>query len=394
MQNGIHLAVPISTSINMLKYFTFTPTINVGSSIYFQTIHKSYDVDSNRVSIDTVREVRTANDFSVSGGLSTRLYGDYFFKTKHLKQIRHVATPTISASYRPDFSESQYGYYQNIENDYNHSLPQYSIFENGVYGTPASGRSGLIGFSLNNTLEAKTKTQSDSGAVFNKVSLLDNFGLAFSYNAAVKNFNWSNIALNARTVLFKKMNITAAAALDPYQLDSAGNHIEKFEWNNGRIGRLTNATASVGYDLKSKEQTAAKPSSNTANAANQDELDYIKNHPDAYVNFNVPYSLRVNYNINYSHTPTLSQITQSITFFGDLSITKKWKISATSGYDFVTNKLTLTSINVYRDLHCWEMRFNWIPFGPRQMYSIDIKVKSSVLQDLKLSKRKDWYDYN
>ena len=81
------------------------------------------------------------------------------------------------------------------------------------------------------------------------------------------------------------------------------------------------------------------------------------------------------------------------TFSGDLSLTKKWKLSLTSGYDFTSKKLTLTSINIYRDLHCWEMHFNWIPFGFRQSFSLDINVKSSTLKDLKLSRRKDWYDY-
>jgi hypothetical protein len=85
--------------------------------------------------------------------------------------------------------------------------------------------------------------------------------------------------------------------------------------------------------------------------------------------------------------------TQSVTFNGDVSITKKWKLSVTSGYDFTTKEITLTSINVYRDLHCWEMHFNWVPFGFRQSFSIDINVKSSVLRDLKLSRRKDWFDY-
>jgi hypothetical protein len=128
--------------------------------------------------------------------------------------------------------------------------------------------------------------------------------------------------------------------------------------------------------------------------ATQDELDYINSHPDAYVDFNVPWNLNIYYNLNYIKPPlTKEEITQSATFSGDLSLTKKWKISLTSGYDFTSKKLTLTSINIYRDLHCWEMHFNWIPFGFRQSFSLDINVKSATLKDLKLSRRKDWYDY-
>ena len=401
MQNGIHFAVPISTSFNVLKVFTLTPSINLGSSIYFQTLHEHYDPNVTPLFTDTVRGVKMANDFSLSTSLATHLYGDYFFKGKHLKQIRHVATPTISMSYRPDFSESQYGYYHSADGDVSHLYPQYSIFQNGIYGTPAAGRSALVAFALNNTLEAKTKQQSDSGVVFKKVNLIDNLGVSVSYNAAANTNNWSNIVLTGRTKLFKKLDINVGASLDPYLQNYKGTDSTSLENTEGKFARLTAATISIGTSLHSDKakSTDTKPVAAGAPAlkpvvpaAKQDELDYINAHRDAYVDFNVPWNLSAYYNLNYTKTLT-QQITQSVTFNGDLSVTKKWKVSVTSGYDFVSNKLTLTSINVYRDLHCWEMKFNWVPFGFRQSYSVDILVKAATLRDLKLSRRKDWYDY-
>jgi len=389
MKNGIHFAVPISTSFNLLKIITVTPSINMGSSIYFEKLNKQYNaIDS--VFLDTVKAAYMANDFSVATAFATHLYGDYFFKTKHLKQIRHVATPTITASYRPDFSESQYGYYQNVEEAHTHNVVQYSVFQNGIYGSPASGKSGLISFSLNNTLEAKTKHQSDSGAVFKKINIFDNLGVSFSYNAAVSNYNWSTINFNGRTKLFKKVDLIGSAVLDPYQMDTAGVRIERFEWVNNKLGRLTSSTLSLSTSLHSKE---IKTDTKSPKPLPSDELDYINSHRDYYVDFNIPWTLSVFYNLNYSKPGNTKIISQSATFSGDLSVTKKWKISLTSGYDFTSKKLTLTSINIYRDLHCWEMRFNWVPFGFRQSYSLDISVKSAMLKDLKLSRRKDWYDY-
>lgn len=389
MKNGIHFAVPISTSFNLLKIITVTPSINMGSSIYFEKLHKQYNaIDS--VFLDTVKGAYMANDFSVATAFATHLYGDYFFKTKHLKQIRHVATPTITASYRPDFSESQYGYYQNVEEAHTHNVVQYSVFQNGIYGSPASGKSGLISFSLNNTLEAKTKHQSDSGAVFKKINIFDNLGVSFSYNAAVSNYNWSKINFNGRTKLFKKVDLIGSAVLDPYQIDTAGVRIERFEWVNNKLGRLTSSTVSLSTSLHSKE---IKTDTKAPKPLPSDELDYINSHRDYYVDFSIPWTLSVFYNLNYSKPGNTKIISQSATFSGDLSVTKKWKISLTSGYDFTSKKLTLTSINIYRDLHCWEMRFNWVPFGFRQSYSVDISVKSAMLKDLKLSRRKDWYDY-
>lgn len=402
MRNGVRLTAPISTSFNLFKYITVTPQINTASNIYFESIRQRFDVDSGRVIIDTIPGAVMANDFSVSTSLSTRLYGDYFFRTKRLKQIRHVASPTISASYHPDFSENRYGYYKEIPIDPTQTpttvpTPKYSIFQNGIYGSPAAGLSQLISFGLNNTIDAKRKSVSDSGDVFNKVSLIDNLGASCSFNIAAKSFNWSNINVNGRTRLFKIFDITAVGILSPYQLDTTdgapiGRQIDRFEWNNGKIGRFTSGTISLSTGLRSKEKTGA---STTSPKATQDQLDYIKSHPEAYVDFSIPWSLNFLYNVSYSRPgfDSTQVVSQSLTFFGDLSLTEKWKISLTSGYDFTSKKITLTSINVYRDLHCWEMHFNWVPFGFRQSFSIDINVKASVLKDLKLSRRKGWQDY-
>ena len=80
-------------------------------------------------------------------------------------------------------------------------------------------------------------------------------------------------------------------------------------------------------------------------------------------------------------------------YTGDVNITPKWKVGFRSGYDFEKGDITFTSIDIYRDLHCWEMSFNWIPFGFQQSWNFSINIKSSLLQDLKLDKKKDFRDY-
>ena len=126
-----------------------------------------------------------------------------------------------------------------------------------------------------------------------------------------------------------------------------------------------------------------------------EERERIANNPEAYVDFNIPWTLRVNYNLTYSQ-PNFREsrnITNTIGFSGDVNLTPKWKIGFRTGYDFVQKDLTLTNIDIYRDLHCWEMTFNVVPFGSRRSYVFNIRVKSSILQDLKLSRRRSWYDF-
>lgn len=396
MRNGLEFRVPISTSVNVLKYFTFSPIISAHSAIYKETITKYYDNDSNKVYTDTINGIKIANDYSIQGILNTRLYGDYFFRTKRLKQIRHVATPSITASYRPDFSESQYGYYRKVQTDSTGKTQQYSIFQNGIFGSPASGPNGIVAIGLNNTLEGKIRQKTDSGSVDKKVSLIDNFSASVSYNIVAKNYKWSNINLNGRTKLFKKLDVNTIASIDPYQLDSAGHKTERFEWNNKRIGRLTSATLSLGTSLRGQDNANANTNNtgtNTAKPGSPYDLNYLNIHPEAYVDFNIPWNLNAYYNLNYSKPDTTKTITQTITFNGNLFLTKNWEIGLTSGYDFTNKQVTITSVNIHRNLHCWEMNFTWVPFGFRQSFLLNINVKSSTLKDLKLTRKKDWYDY-
>ncbi len=397
MRNGVEFRVPISTSMNVLKYFTFTPTISARSAIYRQIILKHYDNANDRIIIDTVNSIKMASDYSIQGALSTRLYGDYFFRIKRLKQIRHVATPSLTASYRPDFSESQYGYYRSVQIDSTGKTRQYSIFQNGIYGSPASGPNGIVAFGINNTLEGKIRQKTDSGSVDKKVSLIDNLSASVSYNIVAKNYKWSNINLNGRTKLFKKLDVNTIASIDPYQLDSAGHKVERFEWNNKRIGRLTSATLSLGTSLRGQDNTKANSNNTGTNTTKSGgspyDLDYLNTHPDAYVDFNIPWNLNAYYNLNYSKPDTTKIITQTMTFNGNLFLTKNWEFGVTSGYDFTNKQVTVTSINIHRNLHCWEMNFTWVPFGFRQSFMLNINVKSSTLKDLKLTRKKDWYDY-
>jgi hypothetical protein len=67
-------------------------------------------------------------------------------------------------------------------------------------------------------------------------------------------------------------------------------------------------------------------------------------------------------------------------------------INYTSGYDFKGKAMTMTSIGIKRDLHCWEMNLNWIPVGSMKGWNFTIRAKASVLGDLKYERRKDYHD--
>lgn len=392
LRYGVKHSVPVSTSINA-KYFNITPSVSGNSYMYLQTINKRYDTANDSLITDTIQGFKEAHDFSASVNVSTRLYGMYQYRRGKVKAIRHVLNPTVGISYRPDYSESKYNYFQSVQTDSSGTIQQYNIFQNGIYGSPSGGKSGLLNFGLNNTLEAKLKpSKKDTSGTDRKVMLIEAFSISSAYNLAVDSFNWSPISLGGRTTLFKKLTINASASLDPYKLDyGTGKRIkDRYEIENNRLGRLTSANVSVGTTLRSKQKKEEKKTTR----ASEDELEYIRTHPEYYVDFDVPWTLNVSYNLLYSKPIATETITQTLRFSGDVNVTKKWKIGFDSGYDFIKKDISYTSLNIYRDLHCWEMKVNWVPFGQQKRYSIDINVKSPTLSDLKLSRKRDWYDYN
>lgn len=400
-RNGLKAYIPVSTSMNVGP-FTISPSASMTHYGYFQSYRKRFDTVNDSLITDTLKGFKHAYDYNAAVSMSTRIYGMFSYKRGQVKAIRHVLTPTASFSYRPDFSVHPYNYYDSVQTDTAGNMQLYSYFQNSVYGPPPSGKSGFLNFSFTNNLEMKLRpAKKDTGGADRKVVLIENLSISSAYNLAAETFRWSEIGINGRTRLFKVLDIVFSGSIDPYAYDtSLGRRIERFQYNvNGQIGKLTSGMFSLSTSLRSvvKKKDAAKPKVPAKRTSlYQDELAYIQMHPEYYVDFNVPWDLSVFYNVLYVKLRQLdsSVVTQSLTFNGNLSVTKNWKVGFRSGFDFINKDFTYTSFDIYRDLHCWEMRLNWVPFGFRKSYMITVAVKASVLQDLKLNRTRNWYDYN
>ncbi|PKP48208.1 MAG: hypothetical protein CVT95_04640 [Bacteroidetes bacterium HGW-Bacteroidetes-12] len=379
-RNGMRHAIPISTSMKVLKYFTINPSFNYSELWYIESVEKKWDNSINELVVDTVNGFVRANSYDMNVTLTTKMYGMYQYKGKMIKALRHVITPSIGLSYIPENNQGLKSYIDSTNNRF-----EYSIFENGIYGTTSRQEAGNINLGLLNNFEMKVRNRKDSLGDDKKIKLLENLGFRSSYNMIADSLRWSNISIDARTNIFRVISLNYNAQLDPYQLDSLGRKINLFEVNStGKIGRLVSSNLAIGFTLKSKQSTTTEKKSDFGT---EQELAYIRANPEAFIDFNVPWTLNVNYNIRYSKPQFVSTTVQTLNFSGDLSLTQKWKIGMTSGYDFQAKDFTYTTVDIYRDLHCWEMSFNWVPFGIRQSYLFTIKIKSAILQDLKMTRR-------
>jgi lipopolysaccharide assembly outer membrane protein LptD (OstA) len=390
-RNGVKHNIPISTSFKALKWVTVNPNFSFSEFWYFRTTEKTWDPTGDSVIInDNVPGFSRAYNYRTSIGLSTIIYGTKNFKKGPLRAIRHVVRPNISAVWNPDFSRGeQYGYRSYTDSALN--TISYSIYENGLLGGPRGGPQGSLNFGLGNNLEIKVASKDTANDGVKKVKLIESLNINGGYNFLADSINLSNLSINANTTILNKIRMNFRTTFDPYAYDSIGSNVYKtntFLWNrDGRLGNFTQSNLSISTNLNPQ---AIKR--RTSDNINEEELDYINSNIENYVDFNLPWSLNITYILN-TNRPVLRDpnITQSITFNGDIKLTENWKFGVSSGYDISNKELAFTSLEFFRNLHCWEMNFSWYPIQ-RQMFEFTIRVKSSTLQDLKLNRRRSWWD--
>lgn len=406
--NGFQHNIPIALTLNAFKYFQFNTSVNYTERWYLQSTRKRLinRVDGFEQVVDTVQGFRRAYDYSVSSGLSTKVYGMYP-KMGKIEAIRHVITPSVNLNYRPDFSDPRYGFYREFVNE-NGALEKYSIFERGIYGSPSAGKSMGIGFSIDNNVEAKIRTANDTtGNGIKKVKILQGLTFSGNYNFMADSLKLSTISFSGRTSLFgEKINLNFNGSFDPYVVNEEGIRVNRFALQDGKLARLTNFGLSFDYSLN--PQANKSRNNNIDSLRNQmpnmtqeqaEALARISTDPNAFVDFNIPWNLNGSFSMNYSQMWEREQrrmrsvVTATVNLNGDFNVTPKWKVQFNTGYDFRQQALSLTRFSIYRDLHCWDMSIGWTPFGQYKSYNITIRAKASVLQDLKLTKRESHYIY-
>ena len=391
--NGFKHNIPLSLSFKIAKDVTFTPSLNYNGYLNTKTFEKIWIPDTSRAGGQVVKRVipgiNYSHDYSASAsiGYTPTIYGMFLFKPgSKVAAIRHMIRPSFSASYTPALKPL--GKYTKEYFD-GEKYVEYAIHEGLPYTpkTTIGTQSGSISFSLDNNVEMKVRNDNDTTGdeQFKKVKLLESFQIRVSYNPFADSMRFSTIGLSARTKVFNnKVDLNFSGTLDPYAVDGNGRKINKY---HGGIGRLTNATISSNFSLSGD---------NGKNKEKKNEM--VGGYYDDYMDFDVPWNLSLGYNLNYTKTYSSASpkgkgdIRQILSINGDLSLTPKWKISFQSGYDFKANEVTSTSFSITRDLHCWEMVFNCMPFGQHQSYNFEIHVRSSMLRDLKLTKRESFTD--
>jgi len=385
MDNGLRTQSTASTNIKLFKYLTVSPSTSHRIVAYRKTTEKVWNSDSNRVETKRPTGVDGFYDGSASLSASTVIYGTYLYKSDVVKAMRHQVTPTASLSYRPDYSDPFWGYFADVQSDTLGNVTQYSRFEGGLYGSPTAQENGVLNLALNNTFELKVRNNKDTTGKQEdkKLRILDAFNFSTNWNIAKDSVKWNPVSIALRSNVLPGFTINASATLDPYYINPAnGRRIDELQYNRtGDIGNWTRASVAFTYNIqpkKSKKKQEEK--SNELSDANMYYTDFV--------DFDIPWSVRINYNVRYTNTVVTESVSQIVDLSGETNITQNWRVAFKTGYDLTNTQVTYSSLDVYRDLHCWEFSLGVVPFGPRQSYNFQINVKSAILQDLKLNRRR------
>ncbi|MEO5789571.1 MAG: putative LPS assembly protein LptD [Gelidibacter sp.] len=417
---GVQQSIPISTNFKVFKHFSVSANTNFQENWTLNTIRKYYDQNENQILKQDLTGFDSYRTYNFSTSVGTTIYGMFNFekpgKDTKIKAIRHIMRPSISYNINPAFDE-YYDAFDYITANGDLTRAEYSRFEESLYGAPNKNFSSSLGLSLGNNFEAKVRDRDSTKTEPKKIILLNNLNFSTSYNFAGDSLQWSPVRVSGGTQFFdNKMSINFGMTLDPYALDNNNKRVDQFNISNGgSLFRLTSASMNLSYSLSSDSFKGGKEPDQRAideslrsggrdddlfgvsqNFADQRlgdedrEKDKEKEMNSEFFNFNIPWSLRLAWAVNYSNTIRQNEISSnSLMFSGDVDLSPRWTVGVSSGYDFANQGFTYTQLRFERDLMSWRMNFSWIPFSERSSWNFFIGIKSGLLKDIKYDKRRE-----
>lgn len=409
MQWGAQHNVPIQLSLPQLGPIQISPGISYQEKWYSKKFSRQWNPVTKRVDMSSSTGFFTSRDISFSIGASTAIFGTYdkFGKNSRIKGIRHVIRPTISMNYKPDMSAKDY---YTTQIDTNGRRANFSYYEGSIYGPFSQGRYGGIGFGIDNNLEMKVRSKTDTSATgLKKVRLIDGFGFSGGYNMIADSFKLSPINLYLRSTLFEDINITASATLDPYQRDNFGDRVDMYAWQGEKfsLGQINQGSIAISTSFRSKEakeqekkeeeeidDSGLPPMTMEEQMA---QLEYVRQNPAEFADFNIPWSLNISYSLSFFRTfkPDYSgwetRLNSNFNWNGDFNLTPRWKMGVNGYYDFNTSSIQSLTMFISREMHCWQLSINVTPVGLYRSFNITINPKSGLLRDLKVNRTRFFY---
>ena len=417
MTHNFQIGLP---NFTLMKYINVTPSVSYGMNWFFRKTEKEYNPDSGRVEDIKGKAFGTfgaTHNYSGSISMSTRLYGMFNFgKHRKLQAIRHVVTPSVSASFSPEKGTYFNGWrtLTYIDKSGKPQAQDYNIYAGNVGSYPGKGKTASLNLSLGNNFEAKVRDLKDTtGTGTKKIKLIDNLNFTTGYNFLAEQFNMSNVGVTMNTSIFGKLGINGNLNFDPYAMevqDKRVVRVNKFAITQGQgLLRLNSATVSLSYSLSGEGKINGNDGSKQAGGNPADHYTRIYYHPITgeyipggylyYMNPNVPWSVNFNYSFNYRPTyqyanekmTKVKNYTQTLGMSGNIKLTQRLSMQLSTNFDLMAMKMGATQLSATYDMHCFNINVSWVPTGKWQSWSFRIQAKAAALADLLRFKKSNSY---
>ena len=420
MAHNFQIGLP---NFTLLKYINITPSISYGMNWFFRDMEKVYNPDTGQVEDIKGKAFGTfgaTHTYSGSISMNTRLYGLFNFgKHRKLQAIRHVVSPSLSASFSPEKGTYFNGWrtLSYVDRNGQQKTQEYNIYAGQLNSVPGKGETASLSFSLGNNFEAKVRDLRDTtGTGTKKIKLIDQLNFSTGYNFLADSLKMNNVGVTMSTSIFGKLGVNANLNFDPYAIlvdksNPSGRRINRFAINEGQgLLRLTNASMSLSYSLSGEGKINGNDGRGDSSGP-ADHYQRIYYHPITgeyipggwlyYTNPNVPWSININYSFSYRKAYQFSNgqvidkknFTQTVGLSGNIKLTPRLSMNLSTNFDLMAMKMSTTQLSATYDLHCFNINVSWIPNGQWESWSFRIQANAAALADLlKFKKSSSYWD--
>ncbi len=276
------------------------------------------------LSLTVYDDDREGNRFPVRfmywGGFSSTasIFRTFFPRLGPLRAIRHVMTPRVSFSYRPDFSQYQGQFY---------SLP-------GISGQV--GKSSIVNLSLENRFQARVAIGEEVRKVNNLISLVTTTSYDLLYRDKGLGTPWSAIRNHLRIYPARFLDLDLSIVNDPHDLDFESLDFQtRVQYSGGR-------PLFPGFMETVMEQ---------APLVAEEGVNKVAQAPPTVSPWH--FNLIYRFSKGFDGAEDNSWIDLQTGF----NFTSNWRIEYGSRFDISGGETVYQEFTLYRDLHCWEARF-------------------------------------
>lgn len=382
-KSGARHNLNFSTGATLGTYFPLSLNASYEEVWYLRTYEKEFDPTQNQVVQHDINGFDSYRVFNMGASVSTNLYGLWQSKKKDaaIQGIRHVLSPSVGISYWPDFSDEEWGYYDYYRGADGRKV-LYSRFENTVFGAPSQGKSASLNFGIQNNLEMKVRSKTDSTG-YKKIKIFEYLNITSSYNMAADQFKLSPINVTGMTRLFnQKLNLNFRMTFDPYRMEFEEGQEHGTRVNKLGPPRLVNYGVNFGYNFDNSTFGGKNFKSEDYGKRGEIRNEHFYFDEEDYAHFVIPWRLGFNLTQNYSKgTSRKGLSTTVLRLNAAVSPTPFWSLSASTSYDATANRFSQAVFSFSRDLRSFDISFSWVPFGQYKTWDFFISIKADILKD-------------